>query len=281
MKIRYKGETCVSLTAWKVYDVISVEDTYFRIVDETGEDYLFAPDLFDVVNENGTHRFTEQFVAFCEKNLDLTDSLNYGYNSLTVCLIDCVYSLRAKYYNVTLPIVDRYAAAYMSGDRLKNGDTVSMLLQRMDELGGPTAFADKILKNHQKLGGKNNIPKEQVCYQLAKYLSLLHIETIEDFQTFESQELLEIVIRAVRGLGDAGVNYLFMLAGDPNRCKPDVHIHHCIRDACGADVSNDECQQLFADAVAVLRAQHPGLTVRMLDGIIWKKYENAQHKNRS
>lgn len=39
---------------------------------------------------------------------------------------------------------------------------------------------------------------------------------IEDLQKFKTQEILEIVIRAVNGLGDAGVNYLFMLAGDPD-----------------------------------------------------------------
>ena len=114
-----------------------------------------------------------------------------------------------------------------------------------------------------------------VCRQLARYLRDLHIETLEDFRTFESQEILEIVIRAVDGLGDAGANYLFMLAGDPDRCKPDVHIHHCVRDACGCDLSGDECQQLFTDTVELLRWTYPNLTVRCLDGIIWRKYQGA------
>ena len=155
-----------------------------------------------------------------------------------------------------------------------SGDTVSMLMQRMDEQGHKV-FAEKVLRNQQKLGGRKQIPKEEVCYQLARYLRELHIETISDFQSFESQEILEIVMRAVNGLGDAGVNYLFMLAGDPNRCKPDVHIHHCIRDACGLDISNEECQKLFADAVVLLNEAYPHLTVRGLDGIIWKKYQSG------
>ena len=58
---------------------------------------------------------------------------------------------------------------------------------------------DKVLQNHQKLG-RTLIPKEEVLYQLAKYLLLLHIETIEVFRNFESPELLEIVIRAVKGI---------------------------------------------------------------------------------
>ena len=218
------------------------------------------------------HELATQFAKYCESTFDLSTQSDYGYQSLSVCLLDCVYSLRARYYDVTVPIVQRYANMFMNGDPHGSGDTISMLLRRMDDIGH-LAFAERVLINHQKLGGKKHIPKEEVCYQLAKYLRDLHIETIEDFQHFESQEILEIVIRAVNGLGDAGVNYLFMLAGDPNRCKPDVHIHHCIRDACGHDISNEDCQTLFTDAVTILRVQHPNLTVRGLDGIIWRAYQ--------
>ena len=218
------------------------------------------------------HELATQFAKYCESTFDLSTQSDYGYQSLSVCLLDCVYSLRDRYYDVTVPLVQRYANMFMNGDPHGSGDTVSMLLQRMDDIGH-LAFAEKVLINHQKLGGKKHIPKEEVCYQLARYLRDLHIETIEDFQHFESQEILEIVIRAVNGLGDAGVNYLFMLAGDPNRCKPDVHIHHCIRDACGHDISNEDCQTLFTDAVTILRSRHPNLTVRGLDGIIWRAYQ--------
>ena len=222
------------------------------------------------------HSFTKQFIDYCEQNFNLEDSAQYNYQSLSVCIIDCVYSLRTKYYSVTVPIVDRYAALYLNGNRNNSGDTVSMLIQHIDEKGGAQKFADEVLKNHQKLGGKNKIPKENICYQLAQYLKYLNIDTIEDFRNFESPELLEIVIRAVRGIGDAGANYLFMLAGDPNRCKPDVHIHQCIKDSCGCDVSNEECQVLFSEAVNHLNKKYPNLTVRNLDGIIWRKYQNNQ-----
>ena len=222
------------------------------------------------------YQLIDKFVEYCRMNLDLTESETYNYRSLPICIIDCVYSLRAKYYSVTVPITKRYAAAYMNGDTHAKGDTVSQFLQHVDEIGGPEAFASKVLKNHQQLGGKAHIPKEQVCYKLAQYLSYLQIESIEDFQQFKSQELLEIVIRAVKGLGDAGTNYLFMLAGDANRCKTDVHIHRCIKDACGVNISNDDCQKLFVEAVSILKEDYPSLTVRKLDGIIWRKYQNQK-----
>lgn len=219
------------------------------------------------------HPFTAQFAKFCESNLLLKTGVTYGYRSLSVCILDCVYSLRAKYTSVTIPVVERYAKMYMDGNRFAYGDTISALLAHIDEVGGPAAFADNVLKNHQKSGGKKAVPKEETCAQLAQYLKGLHIETIEDFQAFEPQELLEIVVHAVKGLGDAGTNYLFMLAGDHDRCKPDVHIHHCIRDACGEDVTNEECQILFAEAVEILQQNHPSLTVRDLDHTVWHKYQ--------
>ena len=219
------------------------------------------------------HEFAERFAAYCRNSLDLESQNDYGYRSMSVCILDCVYSLRARYYQVTMPVIERYAAMYLDGNKYAEGDTVSMLLQRMEEQGGPEAFAEKVLGNHQKLGGKRKIPKEAVCFQLARYLKDLHIETIEDFQKFESQEILEIVIRAVDGLADAGTNYLFMLAGDPDRCKPDVHSHRCVRDVCGSDVSNEACQELFSDTVKLLQSTYPNLTVRGLDGIIWRKYQ--------
>lgn len=221
------------------------------------------------------HVFTEKFMEYCETNFNLKESEEYNnYQSLSVCIIDCIYSLRARYHSVTVPIVDNYANMYMNGNKNNPGDTVSMLIQHIDEIGGPSKFVDVVIGNHQKLGGKNGIPKENVCYQLAKYLSYLHIDTLEDFQNFEFPELLEVVIRGVKGIGNAGVNYLFMLAGDSTRCKPDVHVHQCIKDACGSDISDEQCQILFTDTVECLKEKYPSLTVRKLDGIIWQKYQS-------
>ena len=222
------------------------------------------------------HKYTKQFVEYCLSKFDLNESEVYRYKSLSVCVIDCIYSLRTQYYSVTIPVVDRYAACYMDNDKYGEGDTLSMLLERIDSVGGPEVFAKEVLKNNQKTG---NVLKASACYQTAQYLHYLHIDTLEDFQRFESPELLEIVLRAVKGLGDAGLNYLFMLAGDSNRCKPDVHIHHCITDACGYDISNEECQELFKDAVQCLREQYQSLTVRSLDGIIWRAYQGEKNKS--
>ncbi len=36
----------------KTYDVISIEKGWYRIIDESGEDYLYPPELFESIVEN-------------------------------------------------------------------------------------------------------------------------------------------------------------------------------------------------------------------------------------
>ena len=51
-KVKWIGETEIPIiTNGKIYDVISVEKGWYRILDDTGEDYLYPPKLFEVVEE--------------------------------------------------------------------------------------------------------------------------------------------------------------------------------------------------------------------------------------
>lgn len=221
------------------------------------------------------HPFSKMFADYCENHFDLRPQRSAHFRSLSVCILDCVYSLRTKYETVTLPILQRYADAFLGGDIYAAGETASDLIANINSVGGPAAFAD-LIKNHQKLGG-GSIPKEETVFQMATYLKLIHVETIEDFAAFESPKLMEAVLRAVDGISDAGANYMFMLAGDTNRVKPDVHIHHCIRDACGEDVNNTECQTIYSEAVTILHGKHPDLTVAGLDLIVWQHYSKGRN----
>lgn len=51
MKVKYKGKSDVSMTKGNEYEVIAVEGGWFRIVDDTDDDYLFPPEDFDVIEE--------------------------------------------------------------------------------------------------------------------------------------------------------------------------------------------------------------------------------------
>ena len=219
----------------------------------------------------------ERIVQYSKEIFDFQNlSTPPKYQSLSVCLIESVYSLRAKYYSVVLPIVERYADKYLHGDKYAAGDSLEDFMQHVAQTGGCAYFADAILMNHQKLSGRN---KTEICYEIADKLTrLLGINTLKDFQSYDKPELLDIVLRSVKGFGDAGINYLYMLAGDSNRCKPDVHIHHFIRDAIDEDVSNEECQLLLKNVVEELLTEFPQLTVRVFDYLIWKEYQTGSEK---
>ena len=49
MKVKYIGKELVALETGKIYNVISVEKGWFRIMTELDEDYLFPPELFEVI----------------------------------------------------------------------------------------------------------------------------------------------------------------------------------------------------------------------------------------
>jgi hypothetical protein len=50
MRVKWKGKTeYLVLTEGKEYDVLSIEKGWYRIVDDSGEDYLYPPNNFVVV----------------------------------------------------------------------------------------------------------------------------------------------------------------------------------------------------------------------------------------
>ncbi len=50
MRVRYLGETSfLEMTHNKVYEVVSIEKGWYRLVDDSGEDYLYPPDELEVV----------------------------------------------------------------------------------------------------------------------------------------------------------------------------------------------------------------------------------------
>ena len=53
MRVKYLGESSpIELLNGKEYEVLSIEDGWYRIVDETFDDYLYPPEAFEIVEEN-------------------------------------------------------------------------------------------------------------------------------------------------------------------------------------------------------------------------------------
>ena len=53
LNVRFIGETIpLELTNNKIYSVISTEKGWYRIIDDTGEDYLHPPEVFEIIPEH-------------------------------------------------------------------------------------------------------------------------------------------------------------------------------------------------------------------------------------
>lgn len=49
--VRYIGETSpLELTNGKIYKVLSVERGWYRVIDDTGEDYLYPAGNFEIID---------------------------------------------------------------------------------------------------------------------------------------------------------------------------------------------------------------------------------------
>ncbi|MDO4662435.1 MAG: hypothetical protein Q4B36_04885 [Tissierellia bacterium] len=52
MKAKYLGNSeGISLTKDKIYEVLSFENGFIRIIDDTGEDYLYDPEKFAIIED--------------------------------------------------------------------------------------------------------------------------------------------------------------------------------------------------------------------------------------
>lgn len=214
----------------------------------------------------------KQFAEVCEREIqDWNRGVEYNYKSLSVCIIDCIYSLRVKYNAVVVPIIERYAEKYLDGKAAEGVETCSNLIKHINDVG-TEKFANDILKNGTLSGG---ILKSVVVLDLATKFVELGIESISDFRNYTDEAGLMRAMMSVGGVGKTAANYMFMLAGDPSKCKPDVHIKRFVVNACGQNISYAKIQELFTETVKILSKKHPGLTVRMLDGIIWRQSSNS------
>lgn len=52
MNVRWKGKSrFLVLTYGKIYTVLSIEKEWYRLIDDSGEDYLYPPEMFEIVEE--------------------------------------------------------------------------------------------------------------------------------------------------------------------------------------------------------------------------------------
>jgi len=224
------------------------------------------------------------FVDSCKNRLDFSiEDMKY-YSCLPLCALDAIFSIGVNYNGVSRTL-DRFCNAFHIPRSSENTTkvpvqtkqtTVRQVLDMLNETS-PEELAD-IVSNHQRTSTKNGILKTAAFIQWLDILELYEIQTYQDFHKKWTDSNLERDLRTVRGQKSGiSTDYFYMLAGNTNDVKVDRHIMAFACSSTGDDhMSAIVIKDLFKSAVKELLPDHPGLTVRHLDHIIWEYQRNTK-----
>lgn len=211
-------------------------------------------------------------------------SRSYYYASLPLCVIDAVFSIGVKYTGVQ-NTVRRYCKYFglreYDPERDIAGDvhTVSELIQNIETIGVGRC-ADSVFQNHQRTSSRNGILKTDAVLRFAKVLQRYGVETFADLLDNKLTTAAEREIKTIPGQRSGlSLQYFYMLAGADELAKPDRHVLKFLEQCTGEQHSMAAAQELLTEAVAVLKAKYPDLTVRLLDYTIWDYMAHGAQKN--
>ena len=199
------------------------------------------------------------------------------YPSLSLCVIDAVYSIGVRYAQVEA-VVERYCARYRveaetCGGQLplpRDQDAISALAARIDATG-PERFAAEVLLNKGRTSTRNGILKAVAVRRFCAGLSAHKVEYLQDVPAAAANKRLADDIKCIPGQR-SGISFVYflMLAGCEDFVKPDRMVRRFLESVLQRTVGIDECQMLLAGAVAELRPRFPGVTPLLLDSVIWE-----------
>jgi hypothetical protein len=182
-------------------------------------------------------------------------------------VVECVLSLRARFYSVVVPRVKSFARTQ------PQVQTCGDLVNAITTAGGPLLFIRSCLdfdsekRGRTLLGVAGYLHRQQLGFQGDTEVARLE-------QWAKSVAPDDYRSAGIPGFGIAGFQYMRMLFG-ADTTKPDVHIVGYISDAVGRQVSQAEAWKLLA-AINTLT----GVPVRTYDAFIWHKREKSSASRR-
>jgi len=195
-----------------------------------------------------------------------------GYSdSLALCLIDSVHSLRVRYATVE-QVLQRYRAVRTQSGASAETDGTEELLATFRLVGGGEAWAVRIGTRHTAPG--TTVLKAEALRRGAEAMHRVGVHDIVELRSAAIDEARHAEVRAawlgVRGLGRVSWDYVLLLSGDDRQVKADTMVRRFVARAVGdRAVSVHRARQAVQGAAEVL-----GLAPRTLDHVIWR-YESA------
>jgi hypothetical protein len=222
----------------------------------------------------------ERVVAYADHILLLADVAlprEYGYSSLSLCVIDAVYSIGVKYEGVQAAVL-RYCQHFHIPEYRLNGsdlphqnepDSLRALCDRISDFGAER-MAEEVFGNRQRTSTRNGILKAEAVARFAGILIEHGINFLQDIQ-WPPPEGLEHAIKNIPGQRSGiSLQYFWMLAGSDDLIKPDRMVLRFLREALQRGLSFNEAQYVLSKTTEALKPAYPHLTPRLLDHAIWK-----------
>ena len=218
---------------------------------------------------------------YCRQVLDLNNARledEYFYQSLPICVIDSVYSIRARWEAVR-QVVIRYCN-YFNLQRIReyralippieSQESIGAFLQKIQEFGIET-FANDIFQNRQRTSTRNGILKAKAILRFASVLEKYDVNYLQNVSYVIDNIAFENEIRQIPGQRSGiTLKYFFMLSGSDNLIKPDTMILRFLSYILERLVTPEEAQICLTEATNRLILTYPNLTPRLLDQKIWR-----------
>jgi len=191
----------------------------------------------------------------------------YGYpDSLALCAIDSVYSLRAHYSGVQRAVAS-YRASRAADGANAACDSLSDLVDAIARAGGAEAAARNLFDNVQFAPGTRR-RKAEALYGVSRRLAAAGISEASALRDAAGDPAYLRTIKAVwlrePGLGYASWRYVGMLAGVTG-VKVDRMVIRYVQGAIGEDAGKYRIEQAV-EGVAGLN----GIPTHELDNAIWR-----------
>jgi hypothetical protein len=205
-----------------------------------------------------------------------------GYpNGLALCLLDSIWSLGVRYGSVG-KVVDRYQRWVRDHDGNPTTRTSEQLVDDIANAGGSDAFAEHVVQNRARTSTRNGILKAEAVRRVASEMANLGISTPRDLCARADEQRVEPAWNAVKGQASGlSFHYALMLAGHEG-IKPDRMIRRFVTRALDEKrvVSPERSEEAVRAALELLRADHPGLTLRGLDHAIWSNERSRKRQSK-
>jgi len=206
----------------------------------------------------------------CRASLDLSrtgeDLAHLHYPCIPLCIIDAVFSINAR-AQATANVIERYRRHAGIGSSREH--TVQQFIETVDAAGGAERFASEVLHNRQRTSPRGGILKAEVALMYGHVLTEFHVNRRRDIPKIIDSDRFSRRIRLLPGQGVSSDFFLMML-GREDLVKPDRMVARFVSDCLDSKrVAPVMAAHLLAEAARDLQHDHPHMTPRLLDWLVW------------